>query len=86
MSDSHTFYYEDAEDFITQMDTLLTKLRYTRMTPYQDVRLRYPQLSATAFYNRLNRFRGEYPRQMSPSGKRTEKLFVTSELDAHLRK
>lgn len=86
MSDSHTFHYEDTEDLITQMDTLLTKLRYTRMTPFQDVRMRYPQLSATAFYNRLNRFRGEYPRQMSPGGRRTEKLFVTPELHEHLSK
>lgn len=86
MSDSHTFYYEDIEDFITQMDTLLTKLRYTRMTPLQDVRTQYPKLSVTAFTNRLNRFKGEYPRQMSRNGRRTEKLFVTPELHEYLSK
>jgi hypothetical protein len=83
---SHTFHYEDADDFMAQMDALLTKLRYTRMTPFADVRAQYPHLSDGSFYTRLNRFRGDYPREMSPTGKRTVKLFVTPELHAHLSK
>lgn len=82
----HTFRYADAEDFMAQMETLLTTLRYTRMTPFADVRKRYSNLSDGAFYTRLARFKGEYPREMSPTGTRTVKLFVTPELDAHLRK
>lgn len=85
-SHSHTFHYEDADDFMAQMDSLLTKLRYTRMTPFADVRARYQHLSDGAFYNRLSRFKGEYPREMSPTGTRTVKLFVTPELHAHLSK
>lgn len=83
---SHTFNYRDTEDFMAQMSELLTKLQNTRMTPFVQVRVRYPHLSDGAFYNRLARFKGEYPREMSPTGTRTVKLFVTQELDEYLRK
>lgn len=86
MSLSHTFHYETPEDLMEQMGALLEKMRNTRMTPFAEVRARYPHLKDGAFYCRLNRFRGDYPREMSPSGKRTEKLFVTPELHAHLSK
>lgn len=83
---SHTFNYETPEDFIAQMQALLLKLGNSRMTPFAQVRARYPNLKDGAFYCRLNRFKGEYPREMSPTGTRTVKLFVTQELHEHLSK
>lgn len=83
---SHTFNYEDTDDFMRQMSDLVTKLQNTRMTPFAQVRARYPHLKDGAFYCRLNRFKGEYPREMSPTGTRTVKLFVTPELHEHLSK
>lgn len=83
---SHTFNYDTPEEFMAQMEELLGKMRNTRMTPIAEVRGRYSKLTNCAFYNRLARFKSEYPREMSPTGTRTVKLFVTPELDAHLRK
>lgn len=83
---SHTFHYDDIDDFMSQMQSLLTKLGNARMTPYPDVMERYPHLSAAAFCLRLKRFKGEFPKEMSPTGTRTVKLFVTPELHEHLSK
>lgn len=84
---SHTLSYLDTEDLISQLDTLLAKLRSRPvLTAYHIVRARYPHLSGPAFTMRLKRFEGEYPKEMSPTGTRTVKLFVTQELDEYLRK
>lgn len=83
----HTFRYQDAEDLICQLDALLTKLlKRPKLTKYHIVRARYPHLSGPAFTMRLRRFKGEYPHEMGPCGRKTLKLFVTPALDMHLRK
>lgn len=84
----HVLKYSSTEDLITQIDQLLTKLLggASAMEDYDVVRARYPHLSGPAFTMRLKRFTKEYPREMSPTGKRTVKLFVTRELHEHLRK
>ncbi len=87
MSFQHTFTYNSTADFITQLDGMLTKLigGASMMQPYDDVRARYSHLTPSAFTMRLKRYKGNYPREMSPTGKRTVRLFVTRELDEYLR-
>jgi hypothetical protein len=84
----HTFRYTDKADFIRQLDEMLTKLfsGWSQLRPYDEVRAAYPHLSPVAFSMRLNRFKGEFPKKMGPSGKRTISLYVTRELHDHLQK
>lgn len=79
----HTFTYKDQTDFVQQIDDLIARLQ--EMEPYEKVRARYPHIkTAGAFSMRLKRFKGTFPKQMGPEGKRIIKLSVTRELHAHL--
>lgn len=81
----HTFIYTDKADFVQQMQALLAKLQ--DMEPYAQVRKRYPHIRTPgAFSNRLKRFKGEFPKEMSEAGGRIIKLTVTSELHQYLAK
>lgn len=80
---SHTFHYDDAADFVAQLEAMRDKL-YTvvRQEAYVKVRARYPHLSPQAFTMRLKRFQGEFPKTANGHG--ITHLFVTKGLDEHL--
>jgi|GEM_PF-3868355 len=83
-SHSHTFHYEDAADFIHQLEEMKRKLlNSAEQEPMQAVRERY-RLSPSAFSMRILRFKGALA--CTRLGGKLVSLFVTRELDAHLKR
>lgn len=81
---SHTFHYEDAADFIHQLEEMKRKLLSSaEQEPMQAVRDRY-EMNPSQFSMRILRFKGALA--CTRLGGKLVSLFVTRELDAHLRR
>lgn len=83
--DTITVYFRSQAELEKKLVAILSAFGYEifhkdRWESYDQVRKRYPHLSAPAFTNRVARFQNNFPRIVSANGRRTVKLVVTAAL------